>query len=503
VDEMRKKIPLQFSMAANVLISTVGLFCILIIVNYLSLRHYSRIDMTGSELYTLSDKSTVVAKSLKENIHIYLLWSKSDPVENQIEELLKEYRNLSEYIDVEILDPDEDPEQFEMIQKKYAKIKVDESGQAGVEAGIFVKGDKRIKFIPADSFEQTVSEINENGESSTTNFIAEQKITSAIIGVSSNKSETVCFTQNHEEWSLEDNAGLSLTHIVKALTLDGFKSSKISLLNGGPGLKECSLVVVAGPRKSFFKDEVETLESFYNDGGRLILLLDPLFRDNKFLKTSLETFINRNGIGIEDDFIIETDPSKLLNETPITFIASMFFNHQAVKPLYNKNGEVKPVLFSSARSLKQIDGENNSVSDILAQTSKFSWGETDLSSLKNGEQIPSQDEFDIEGPLNIVMSSVKQSPLSSEVSRLIVVGDSDFLSPQLFIEGSLYNRDLWSSLVGWTLDRGDMISIAPKDPKSVKLILTDKNIFNIILILVFELLFILVAGFFVIRKRRS
>ncbi|MBN2804400.1 MAG: GldG family protein, partial [Deltaproteobacteria bacterium] len=461
---MKKRIPLQFSMAANVIISTVGLFCILIIVNYLSLRHYTRIDMTGSGIYTLSDKSIAVSKSLKEKITVYLLWSKSDPVESQIEELLKEYKNLSEYIKIEILDPDEDPEQFEMIQKKYAKIKVDDSGQAGVEAGIFVKGDKRVKFIPAESFEQTVSEINENGESSTTNFIAEQKITAAIIGVSSNKSETICFTQNHEEWSLEEDDGLSLKHIVKGLTLDGFKSRKISLLNGGAGLKECSLIVVAGPKKAFFKDEVETLESFYNDGGRLILLLDPIFRDDKFLKTALQDFVRRNGIEIEDDFIIETDPSKLVNETPITFIASMFFNHQAVKPLYDRDGDVKPVLFSSARSLKQIDGENNSVSDILAQASKFSWGETDLSSLKNGEQIPSQDEFDIEGPLNIVMSSVKQSPLSSEFSRLVVVGDSDFLSPQLFIEGSLYNRDLWSSLVGWTLDRGDMISIAPKDP---------------------------------------
>jgi hypothetical protein len=490
-------------MRANVIISMLGVIAIAAMLNYLSMRHYKRMDWTGAGIYTLSGKSAAVVKNIKKDVTVYVMWSKNDPLFKNITELLNGYRSFSPRLHVEIMDPDEDPEQFDLMQKKYAKVQVDELGQTGIEAGIFVISGKAVKFIPADSFQEISTDVTgQADESGGISFIAEQQITSALINVTSNNLQTICFTQGHGEWSFDGDGRDSLNHIKKELTVDGFLSRPVSLSASSTIPEACAALIIAGPKKTLLAKEAEAVESYFNNGGKVMLLLDPLFSGSHFFATGLEQFTKKNGIVLSRDFIFETDPRRLLSETPVTFAAAKFFNHSAVKPLYSKDNLQKPVVFSIVRSLKQIDGKNT-VSDILAQTSSLSWGETSLESIQGGSAVPRQDEFDISGPLNIVMSAVGGTSQGTETGRLIVVGDSDFLSEELFENSSLYNRDFWTSITGWLTRRRDMISIAPKNPAQTRLILSDSDLTGIVIMLFLQLLLIIAAGTAVIYRRKN
>ncbi|MBN2716149.1 MAG: GldG family protein [Deltaproteobacteria bacterium] len=491
----------KFQISLNVLISTIGLVAITVMVNYLGARHYRRLDWTSSKIYTLSAKTKAITGSITKDVTFYVLWSKADPLFSHLEEILAGYGDLSRHIHAEVLDPDQDPEQFQLIQSKYGKMKINEMGEAGIEAGVFVVSGENVKFLPSSAFQDFDDNMEMAGETPKVRFRAESELTAALIDVTNDNKQMVCFTQGHGEWQYDSSDRDSLRHIRKELTLDGFLSQTINVSEDAIP-EECNLVVVAGPKKTFLQTEAELLESWFTRGGRLMLLIDPIFEKDKFLPSGLESLTANAGIELRNDFVLETEPRRLVTETPVTFMADRFYTHDAVRHLAKNAGGPSPVVFSIARSMKQLE-QKDTISDILATTSPVSWGETDLASIQGGNMVPEQDDYDTDGPLTIAMAAIKGTRDGKESGRLIVVGDSDFLSEELFINAGLFNQDFWSSAVGWLTAKKELISIGAKDPEQVQLLLTESDFANILTTLLAEFLLIAVIGIIVIHRRRK
>lgn len=491
----------HIQMGTNVLISILGLIAVVIMLNYIGARHYTRLDWTSSQIYTLSEKTKAVASQIEQNVTLYVLWSRTDPLFGHLEEILQNYTELNHKISIKILDPDADPEQFKLIQSKYGKIKVNEMGETGVQAGIFMVSGDNVKFLAADTFHEFDDELELNNQTPKVQFKAEGQLTAALINVTSNKKQTICFTQGHGEWKYEGSDKDSLRHIKKDLELDGFLAQAISIQEQGIP-QTCDLIVAAGPKSAFLETEANLLQQYFDTGGRVMLLLDPIFEKDKFFPSGLESFCAHAGIELRNDFVLETEPRRLISETPVTFIADKFYTHASVKPLAQNSGMPSPVIFSIVRSMKQIE-QKNTIADILVSTSPVSWGETNLASLQGGETIPEQDNFDSDGPLTIAMASMRGTKDGKESGRLVVVGDSDFLSEALFVNASLFNQDFWTSTIGWLSARKELVSIAPKNPEQLQLVITEDNFANILLALIAQLLCIIAIGIVVIHRRRK
>ncbi|MBN2340339.1 MAG: GldG family protein [Deltaproteobacteria bacterium] len=491
----------QLQLGTNVFISVAALFAVVVMLNYIGARHYRRFDWTSSQIYTLSPKTKSVVKQLHRKVTLYVLWSRTDPLFGHLEEVLAGYRELNNRIDVQTLDPDQDPEQFTMIQRKYGNMKVNEMGEAGVEAGVFVVCGDNVKFLPATSFSDYGDDLTQQSDTPSIRFKAEGELTSALIMLTATEKQTICFTEGHGEWAFEGSERDSLRHVKKDLTLDGFLSEAISLENGAVP-KRCNAVVVAGPKHPFLESEAEALQNYFNGSGRLLLLLDPIFEKERFLNTGLEKLCAAAGIELRNDFVLETDPRRLVSETPVTFLADRFYTHESVKPLAGAASMPSPVIFSIVRSMKQST-QKDVIADILATTSAVSWGETNLASVQGGTTIPEQDSYDTEGPLVIAMAATRGTKNGKEAGRMVVVGDSDFLSEEAFINAGLYNQDFWSSLVGWLSARKELVAIDAKNPEQVQLLITDKDFANILFALILEVLLIGAIGITVIYRRRK
>ena len=502
----------------NTFVSLVGAAVILVAVNYLAMRHYTRADWTSSGLYTLSDKSIKVVESLSKPVSLHMLWSAGDPSGRfeEAKEILDRYAAISQNLTVEVVDPDLKPERVKMIIDKYgARIQQDMMGQVGIEAGVFVVSGANVKFVSATDFESLDNGMDMYGgggdpeNEGLSGFKAEQSLTSAIIQVTSDDQAKICFTQGHGEWVFDERGPRGLGHIKEQLIQDGYKTEAITTTGASKIKKGCDVVLVVGPEQAFLSEEAALLEQYLAAGGKVLLFIDPLIEGTTYRPCGLEAFTAKYGIKLDKDVIFETDVSKLITDSPVTFVASEFSSHDAVKQLavpaganISDNMAAYPVAFSLARSLSRIK-DVTPIVDILAKTSKDAWGEVDLSSLGTSDTPPTKDQYDTPGPAAVAMASALPSPdNSAEGGKLIVVGDADVLQEELFMNAGLLNRDFFSGLVGWLTKRKDLISISPKNPEHVQLNLTEEELGHITEMVWGEIVFIMVIGVMVWFRRR-
>ncbi len=509
--------PQRVRAGSNTVVSIVGAAVILIALNYLSIRHYVRADWTSAGIYTLSDKSTKMLHAVQKDVQIYTMWSKTDPRFQDVKELLDRYAAATTKLKLEVIDPDLNQDRMEFIVSRYgAKMRDMGGGMMAIEAAVIIVSGENVKFVSSSEFENFNQDMMGGGgqdqEDKVSGYKAEQAISSAILSVTSDSQAKVCFSQGHGEWVFEGFGGRGLGSLKEGLVQDGYKVEAVVTTGASRVPKGCDLLAVVGPAKAFMEEEAALLDAYLVRGGRLLLLLDPIIEGDRFGATGLEQLAARYGIKLSRDVVFETDPRRLVSPSPFTFTASEFTPHDSVKQLILPDSvgeDIKeqlgayPVVFSMTRSLKLREG-TDTVANVLARSSASSWGEVDLASIGTGESVPTKDQYDTVGPAAVAMAaSLPSEGDKDEGGRLVVVGDSDFLAEELFVNAGLNNQDFWSGLVGWLTSRGDLISIAPKNPEHVRLSLTADDMGIVWQLVIGEILFFIVLGVVVWLRRRS
>jgi gliding motility-associatede transport system auxiliary component len=151
-------------------------------------------------------------------------------------------------------------------------------------------------------------------------------------------------------------------------------------------------------------------------------------------------------------------------------------------------------------------GANGHTAQKIVETSRNSWGETNLKSLTGG-QPAKMDEGDKKGPVSLaaaVSAPAPSAPAPKEAgtageppkkpeTRLVAFGDSDFASNGAL--GITGNRDLFLNTVNWLAQQENLIAIRPRDPEDRRITLTadqERRIFYLTVLIVPGL--VLLAG---------
>src|ERR1700690_4195633 len=94
-------------LGTNTSILTVAVIAILAALNYLGAQHHKRFDLTSEKLYSLSDQTDKIVRGLKQDVNV-VRFDKSPS--GQVDDLMKEYKNLSTHFKFQNVDPNEKPE---------------------------------------------------------------------------------------------------------------------------------------------------------------------------------------------------------------------------------------------------------------------------------------------------------------------------------------------------------------------------------------------------------
>jgi ABC-type uncharacterized transport system involved in gliding motility auxiliary subunit len=440
---------------ANAVVTTLAVLVILGLVNFLGARKVWRVDLTENQRFTLAPQTQELVRNLQQPVKVWLF----DPQQNpQDRELLESYRRVGSQFSFEYVDPQAAPSLAKQLEVK------------GVGEVILEKSSNQRK--------QFVQSVN------TQDRLSEVKLTNAIEQIISDRKSTVYFVQGHGERAIDGGQG-AMTEAVKLLGEKNFVVKPLPLAASEEFPADADVVVVAGPQKPLLPAEVTALKTYLNQGGNVLLLIDPTNPDPK-----LEPLLNQWGLSLDRRVAIDASGSgKLINLGPADALVSQFSDHPITKDLQGNLA-----FFSLARPLgfKEVAGVK---ATPLLFTSEKTWAESDLKS----QPLQYNPPADQKGPLVLgfaLSRPVSQAPQPSPSpnlppssnqpkadiparkkpaeSRLVVIGNSSFVADGLL--NQVVNGDVFFNSMRWLSQQEQpSLAIRPKDAKNRRINLTTQQ----------------------------
>ncbi|MCK4248596.1 MAG: Gldg family protein [Candidatus Omnitrophica bacterium] len=415
---------------SNFIIYVIIVLAILVFINYLSLKHYKRWDVTKNKKYSISEQTIKVIKGLNAEISLKAFYRRGDELEKRFKDLLNEYNYQAPVIKYEFIDPDRNP----AITQNY---------------GVTTFGTSILEY------KQKTEKITRS---------TEEALTNALLKITSSEVKKVYFLEGHGEPDIDSDDKNGYSIVKQGLNNQTLETDKILLMRVKEIPLDCTVMVIAGPQKELFDHEKEALSAYLKSGGSALFMLDPA----PFI--SLAEFLQDWGIKVGEDMIVDVNPlSKLFGMDYFTPIISKY-------PLHPITKEFKlPSFFPVARSISRAKTKPGVNVIELALTSPNSWGETNI---KDNKAEFNENE-DNKGPLSLAVvvtslaendsgqepdpQSLDQENKFQDETRIAVVGDSDFAKNQ-FISLS-GNKDFLLNIISWLAGEEKLISIRPKDPQ--------------------------------------
>ena len=416
---------------------------ILIATNYILSRQNKRWDLTSAQQYSLSDQTRRVLESLESPISI-LVFGREEEFP-RFRDRLDEYAYTSSEVTVEYIDVDRNPvraRQYEI--QSYGTIVFDYEG--------------RVERVVSNS---------------------EQELTNALIKAVEGEARTVYFTQGHGERdpNNEDRNGYSAVR--EALRLDNFGIETVVIAQTGDIPEDASAVIVSGPSTDFLAAEADVLRSYLEEGGKVLLMLDPSEVEDAIPQPNLVGLVTEWGAEVGNDVVVDASGMGQLLGTDASVPVAASYPPHAITENFNVL-----TAFPLARSIRPVaGGTDGRIPEILIETGPRSWAEVNLAELATGEVQLNEDAGDISGPVPIAVT-VSQPIADNEVppnddsdgdatpteSRFVVFGDSDFASNGVIgIQG---NRDLVLNAINWLAQQENLIAIRPREPEDRRITLT-------------------------------
>jgi len=455
--------PGQFASLAGVLAA----IFVCVVVNVLVARHYTRWDWTTSKRYTLSPATKTTLRELPDAVDLWVLLGREDPLEQSVHQLLVAYEAETDKLRVHYVDPDRDTLELEDVRKRF-KIQagVTQDGHVATDAIMVVaRGDKHW-FLAASDMVQVTS-----ADDARARPREEQAITSAIRQVVRDAERArLCFTAGHGELSLGEGGPRGLAFLEEILVKDNYQPDTIdtTLPNAHEPFKGCAVVVIAGPRGDFGKEEEARLKTYLMEGGSLLAAISPINAANEtgMMPVGLGDALAPFGIGFDEDLVFEEDPAFVIPDSRnIRFFATAR-PHPVTAALVRSDENRDPPRISVhfTRSLKHVAGGASAV-DMLV-TSDKAFGVTSVAGAADWTGPPTKGEKDLSGPLAVAMASErpKTSPQAAHGPRAVVIGTGSIIVEQNWREPAPLRGSalLVENAISWLASKPEILDVPDK-----------------------------------------
>jgi hypothetical protein len=292
--------------------------------------------------------------------------------------------------------------------------------------------------------------------------------TSALLSVISPRSLKAYFVHGHGEHQPESEDKLNgFSSFANVLRENNIVPETLSLLGSTDIPLDCNLLIIPGPTDAFLQEELEKIERYLQQGGRLFVLFNYKSLNKK---TGLEAILAKWGVGVGNNVV--TDQENSPGGGGADLIVSHFGDHSMVKPL-SDNRKLYMLLPRSVQVQSASATADAPQVQVLAVTGSKGRIITDIRPGQAMKESPN----DYIGPVPL-MVAVEKGSLSGVKdrgsTRILVTGDSFFLKNGPI--DNLHNYDFASHALNWLLARNDLlVAVAPRPIKEYKLNMTDSQ----------------------------
>ena len=469
--------------SANTLLMIISFLLLIGVLNFVFWDNPNRWDVTSTRQFTLAPRTLDVLANLETPVSAIAFFDRNDvdqrPYLEDVDNLLREFSVRSNKFSYEVMDPDVEPN----IAKQY---------------GVTSPGQVAFFVNDSDSFDVAFGARYRGRNPQTGDAIfdvnpsLEQDFVTPLLIVSGQEKKTAYFLTGHGERDVVDPTNDDgIFAAVNALTKENFDVRPLDLSQkkivprrtGDQRLEQDqvapSLVIIAGPVKDLMDDEVDELTDFLEDGGRLLVLIDP------GAPSSYIDFLSNWGVTVskgnvidEEDFLrpdtrvpfvtqhnTQNDITKGLERTYFPGVAAIQFDMASMPPVV-VGGQILP--------------QQNVIE--ISRTSSGSWLVDDLARSKPDSDLDSQGTFSTVVLVEDAFAPLDKSPKfidpsSAIPASLVIIGDSDFVTNKHFNNAS--NGDLFLNSINYLTGDVSLINIRPKQVARREILATP-NEFDVI-----------------------
>jgi ABC-type uncharacterized transport system involved in gliding motility auxiliary subunit len=214
---------------------------------------------------------------------------------------------------------------------------------------------------------------------------------------------------------------------------------------------------------------VKVLRDYLNQGGNLLLMLDP-GTDPK-----LDSLLTEWGVKLDNRLAVDVSGSVAFG--PAVPIVTEYGQHPITKDFGNSIS-----FYRLARPIETTPVPGVEATKLLlTKPYPNTWAESDL----QNENLQFNEGKELKGPLTLGVALKRKLPVPSQAnpsptppanptateSRMVVIGDSDFATDGSFAQQ--LNGDVFLNSVNWASQQDRQpLSIRPKEPKNRRINLT-------------------------------
>ncbi len=444
----------------HVLLAVAAVTAILMMVNYLAVRHYVRHNVSGDGQGQLTPTTLQVIRSLTNDVRVILYFNPEEPLYPYISSMLKEYAALSPHIKLESVNYATEPAKATEVITQY-RLR-----QGSKDMVIFATKDKMEYVTEGQLWDKDITELlqGKSNEVKRKSFLGELYFTSKLLAVSSAKPYQAYYLLGHEEHDPGKDTELGYQKFAELLVNSNVRVNPLDLQRDPelPMPADCDLLIVAGPQREPLVSELERIERYLANGGRLLLLL------NIYTRPGWERLLAKWGVAVGRDVVFD-EPN--MQQSDVLMIEN-FASH----PITQSNERIY-MLFP--RSVGRLPGSNAQVDSAqvteLLLTGPAGEARTDF---RKGVLRPYLSQDDRKGAIPVAVAvekgGLKNMALQRGKTQIVVVGDSHFLDNQYLVAPG--NEEFARQSVNWLLDRSSLLgAIGPRAFTEYQLAVTDSQ----------------------------
>lgn len=436
---------------------TLLVLAVVAMLNYLGAQFFTRFYLSSQTRVQLSSRTVNVLQALTNQVTVTLYYDRTDEFYPTILALLHEYQTVNPNLIIRTVDYIRDAGEAEKIKEQY-KLSSDK------DMVIFDNGNGRPGFVDGEALTQYVlnSVKQASGEKELEflkkpiSFSGEMVFTSRLLALENPEPLKAYFLQGHGEPSLKD-ANKQRGYLTFGLVLaqNNLTVANLQLLGDQDVPADCSLLIIAAPTQPLAETELQKIDQYLAQGGRLFVLFDYLSIDHP---TGLEPILQKWGVNVMADYVKDLDnsPNKGLD-----IQVQNFGKHPIVAPLVQ-------------RSLHMV--LPRPISRVVWPTPPANAPDVQELAFSGPDSTLGIDKSEPSRAYSLIVA-VEQKSLGGVASprgstRIVVAGDSIFLG-NYYIE-DVADRSFLDSSINWLLDRSLLVAgIAPQKVMEYRLLMTE------------------------------
>ena len=431
---------------SNIVVLTIAFFVIVLLVNFLLYRNPTRVDVTATRIFTLSDQTVQILEGMDGLVRANAFFVPSDTrsaaAQQQAEDMLNEFTRRSNMFSYRFVDPE--------LQRSVAQ-------QYGV-----------------DSFPAIVFEDLEEGTLQNVQSFTEQDFVTSILIVTGAEQKIVYYLTGHDEagstrdvlsGAIDEDNGLDFA--IGGMQRDNYRVLPLNLKQEATVPEDAALVVIAGPKQDLDQEEFAALDAYLKGGGRMIALFDPATPDTfNFLVAQWGLLLATRDPITNKPLSIADAVSNVAGEelTPLLQKANVQYSTSTspTTPGIPIADQIDVTFFPEVTAVDRLIPVEETPPFVrilpIAMTTPASWLES------NTEEVNFDAGEERLGPFPVAVvveaTGTIDESLRHPVSKFVVFGDSDFAKNKFFASSD--NADLFLNSVNWLADDYELISIRPK-----------------------------------------